>query len=122
MADALTVTLPLPPNRGNSRVQWRARHAQTRRYLGDALGQLQALRVGRACPWSPVEVSAVLYVHNRMDDDNAVARLKVPLDALTRAGIIRDDRRPHCRLAGIPEQVIDRRRPRVELTVRQVAA
>lgn len=49
-------------------------------------------------------VSAVLYLRQRMDDDNSVARLKWPLDLLKARGLIVDDKRPHLELVGIPEQ------------------
>jgi hypothetical protein len=65
-------------------------------------------------------VTATLYVHNRMDDDNAVARLKWPLDALVAAGLLVDDKRPYCELTGIPKQTIARREPRVELLLEAV--
>ena len=46
-----------------------------------------------------------------------MARLKWPLDWLTRAGYIADDSAPSLRWAGMPEQEIDRKNRRVEITL-----
>ena len=72
-------------------------------------------------PFKRAEIRAILYTGNTMDDDKFMARLKGPLGkkALVRAGILADDKRPSCRVLE-PQQTIDRRHPRVEITVTEV--
>ena len=119
----MILTLPLPPNRANqtygkARWEWatKKRYIQgTARLAGAKTLALSALR-GVVLPLGPTEVRATFYLHNLMDDDNLKARLKFPLDALVQAGILADDKRPHCVVAD-PKQVIDRKNPRVEVTL-----
>lgn len=125
MNSVIRVVLPLPPNRANDRSHWRKVHRTRSGYLAAAwtraIAQTKATERGfRMAP--PMKVTATLYVWAKMDDDNAVARLKWPLDALKHAGLLRDDKRPWCTLTGIPEQTIDRANPRIELTLERVAA
>ena len=117
----MKLTLPLPPNRANqthgqARWEW-ARKKQyiegTVRLVGAKALALIALR-GERLPLGPTEVRATFYLRNLMDDDNLKARLKFPLDALVQAGILVDDKRPHC-VVPDPEQHIDRKRPRLEI-------
>jgi hypothetical protein len=70
-------------------------------------------------PWTRAVGSVHLYVHNIMDDDNAIAALKPAWDLLKAQGFIIDDRRPHFQMAGIPEQTIDRGNPRIEVVLRR---
>lgn len=51
------------------------------------------------------------------DADSALVDVKK--NALVRAGILADDKRPSCRVLE-PQQTIDRRHPRVEITVTEV--
>lgn len=117
----MKLILPLPPNRANARGHWSKRYKGQKAYRTRALiairHQCGPLPPGGGAGISQNarRVTATLYVYNRMDDDNAVARLKWPLDALVAAGLLVDDKRPWCELTGIPEQVIDRRDPRIEL-------
>ena len=120
----MRLTLQLPANRANAREHWATTHRRRKAYYEqaylDLYHQLGPPRQKKN-HIDPAIVTATLYVWSLMDDDGATARLKWPLDALVNFGVLVDDKRPHCRLAGIPEQVIDRKRPRVELTV-EVAA
>ncbi len=117
----MKLTLPLPPNRANqtqaqARWEWARKKEYiegTRRLVGARLLALSALR-GQALPLGPTEVRATFYLRNLMDDDNLKARLKFPLDALVQAGILVDDKRPHCVVLE-PKQVIDRKNMRVEI-------
>jgi hypothetical protein len=58
--------------------------------------------------FSRAQYTAEFWVAGRYDDDNIVALLKWPQDALKWAGIVRDDKRPWLRLAGVPEQHVVR--------------
>ena len=60
-------------------------------------------------------LTATLYVWGRMDPDNAVARLKWPIDCLVGHGLLRDDNGRWLDFTEIPKQVIDRKNPRVEI-------
>ena len=119
----MILTLPLPPNRANQnrgQAHWewvrKKRYMEgTKRRVGActlAVGQLR----GASLPLGPTQVSATFYLHQRMDDDNLTARLKWPLDVLVKAGILVDDKRPHCEVVP-PVQFIDRRYPRVEISL-----
>lgn len=122
----MKLVLPLPENRAN-----RKGSTHWARVKGDRDAYVQAAKVAvwqqakagarAALADGHVAVTATLYVWARMDDDNAVARLKWPLDVLKKTGVIHDDKRPWCRLTGIPEQVIDRKHQRVELVIEAAA-
>lgn len=60
-------------------------------------------------PWNKALVTATLVVGNAMDDDNAVARCKWPLDLLVQLGYLADDRRKVLQWAAFPEQVVSRK-------------
>lgn len=126
--------LPLPPNRANDRSSWRKVHRERAAYL-EALYAIQKTGLSLqyttrshtvfrrdfeipdppAEPHSHVSVTATLYVYNRMDQDNALARLKWPVDWIVEAGYVADDSPEHWSWAGVPEQRIDRKRQRVEI-------
>lgn len=114
----LTVVLPLPPNLANWRAHWAKKVRVHNEWKERAIAESRELRGRRPRrPFERVTVSAVLYVGCRMDDDNAVSRLKWCLDLLKERGLIVDDKRPHLELEGIPEQRTGSKR-RVELTLR----
>ena len=120
----MKLTLQLPANRANAREHWRETHKRRRAYKEQAyLDLYHQLGPPRQVKnrIDPASITATLYVWSMMDDDNAVARLKWPLDALVNFGVLTDDKQPHCRLGGIPQQVIDRKRPRVELSIEAAA-
>ena len=128
-AGGVKLVLPMPPNRANARGHWTRRFRGQKAYRQRALldirvqhGPLPDHRDKATATLRGVRhrVTAKLYVWNKMDDDNAVSRLKWPLDALVAAGLLVDDKRPYCELTGIPEQVIDRKHPRVELMLEVV--
>lgn len=118
---SLKVVLPLPPNRANDRSHWRKVHREKKAYYELATFQLLLQsdygRRVRAEGGDYFNVTATLYVKAKMDDDNAVARLKWPLDTLVNNGLLFSDKRPWCTLTGIPEQQIDRKHPRVEIVI-----
>lgn len=119
----MIVTLPLPPNRANqTRGQAHWEWVRKKRYMEGTAKKVGACVLARgqvrgSLPLGPTEIRATFYLHQRMDDDNLTARLKWPLDVLVQAGILVDDRRPHC-VVSDPRQVIDRKHQRVELSLR----
>jgi hypothetical protein len=115
----IELTLPLPPNRGNARWHWRTEN----RKKGAYWQHCDVFRMGRDFPtgWpngtpEKVRVRVTLYVWNRMDVDNLMARLKWPLDWLEAYEYIPDDG-PSLEWAGMPEQEIDRKNPRIEIAL-----
>lgn len=117
------LTLPLPPNVANGRFMghWSARCRQLGQWKERAVVLGTGIR-GRHRPMQRATLSVVMYVGGgRMDDDNAVARLKPAIDLLKERGLIVDDRRPYLTLLGIPEQRTSSPR-RVELTLTEVDA
>lgn len=105
----LRFRLPLPGSFSNrlARRHWAIQHRERKDYLKVAHLMLQAQLRGTQRPRLPLRralVAARLTVWNVFDDDNAVALLKPVLDALVRVGVLLDDRRPFCQLAGIPQQ------------------
>ena len=110
--------LPLPPNIANARWHWAQRNRHRTSYL-----TLCTVADHRRPPEpiAPAVVTATLYVHNMMDDDNAVARLKWAIDWLKVREIIEDDH-PACMTLAEVRQVVDRKRPRVEIRVEAMDA
>jgi hypothetical protein len=120
--------LPLPPNRANDRSHWRKVAREKKAYREDLdILQLVGLRHPFMVPRPPdaplrrVEVRATLYVHQLMDEGNALNRLKWLEDWLVTRGYIMDDDRESLRWAAIPDQIVDRKNPRVELTISEAA-
>lgn len=120
----MRLVLPLPPNAANSRRSWRVALRDKKAYWGQCSLLLSARRVPLPPPVRPerVRLTAVLYLHNFMDDDNAMARLKPVLDWLKGWGYIADDRRKNIEWSGLPEQHIDRQNPRCEIVVEPAEA
>lgn len=120
MSRTVSVTFPMPLNLANARLHWAAKLRKHNEWKQRAIVTERALR-GRHRPMQRVRVTAILYVGgDRMDDDNATARLKWPLDLLKERGLIVDDKRPHLMLTGIPEQRQGTPR-RIILTLEEVA-
>lgn len=125
----ITLIVPLPPNRANARWHWRKENRLRANYWAhlDRLRLLGEVPPPPQVPWQKVRARATLYVHNRMDQGNAMARLKWLEDWLTgRKDVggtprgeqyIVDDGPDHLIYEGLPEQVIDRKNPRIEITL-----
>ena len=110
--------LPLPLNLANSRLHYMIKHRAKKRYW-EALDMLQLTRQIPAPPSEPIQsvtIGHTWHVGNRMDPDNAYARLKFPLDWLRTRGYIIEDREENVTLSP-PKQHIDRKSPRLELTI-----
>lgn len=116
----MKLTLPLPPNIANARMHWRVKLKAKKAYWQACSNAVLLGGVKMSAPPTPPErarITATMYVHQYMDADNAMARLKFTTDWLVGNGYIADDSRKHLEYAGLPEQVIDRKRPRVEIEV-----
>lgn len=120
--NSITITIPIPDKRlsQNARVHWRVldkvkkpARAAAKMYALAALGS-------RTPPkWTSVEVSIAYFWPNarNRDRDNARARLKVAMDGFTDAGIWVDD----SAIVSDPMTMqIDRKNPRVEITITSV--
>jgi Holliday junction resolvase RusA-like endonuclease len=117
----MKLTLPLPPNRGNAREHWRVTQNRKKVYYQLAHVAIRNQTIGiQAMATGPRKVTAKLYVWGIMDRDNAVARLKWPLDALVHAGLLMDDNPQWCKLE-MPTQEIDRTNRRIEFELCDVA-
>jgi hypothetical protein len=107
----MRITLPLPPNIGNRRGHWRRWKRKQDNYNVLCTAAHPARPVE---PIAPAVLHATLYVWNRNDEDNAVARLKWAIDWLVDRQIILDDHPSALRL-GTVTQEIDRKNQRLEL-------
>ena len=88
------LNLPLPPNLGNGRFHWRKKHRLEKEYALSAFVPIYNLGLkGRR--FNHITVVPTLYCGNRMDVDNAVARLKWAIDALVDQQVIPDDTPDH---------------------------
>lgn len=114
----MKIVLPLPPNMANGRMHWRTKNRKRENYF--TLCHVVTARDGRhpAKPDQPLTKATVtvrLYVHNPMDSDNRMARIKWCLDFLKYDDWIVDDSDKVLTWTGIPTQAIDRKNPRVEI-------
>lgn len=115
MVEAMKFTLPLPPNKANTRyAHWAMEHKAAKAYKKKARPAVLVQKQNQICGrglcrdgaplFTRCQVTAELWVPGAYDDDNITAILKWPLDLLKTEGVIKDDKRPWCRLTGIPEQ------------------
>lgn len=120
--EALSFVLPLPPNRGNARGSWRKTHFGMKAYWS-LLDDYQACGLIPAppkCPLAVASVTARLFLFNAMDTDGLMSRMKWVQDYLVKRGYIASDKPSALVYAGLPTQVIDRKRPRIELTLTEL--
>jgi len=116
------LTFPLPVNLANSRLHHFVKHSKRKAYwrLLDGLLTLGRLPEPPHRPWVRVEATVTYYVWNRMDQGNAMNRLKWIEDWLTSRGYLVDDREENLAYTGLPRQLINRKKgqQRVELELR----
>lgn len=116
----MTFTLPLPPNIANARMHWRVKNIERKAYM-QACDALQAAGRVPAPPRQPFVrswIEASITNAALSDDDNAMARLKWPVDWLKTRGYIVDDSRKHLTWRGLPDQHITRKdAPHVVITL-----
>jgi hypothetical protein len=119
----MKLVVPMPINLANSRMHWRVRHRKKEAYwalLNTLKGTKNIPRPPRQPPLKAT-ISAVMYLHNPMDDGNAMGRMKWVEDWLTSWGYITDDSKKHLEWTGFPKQVIDRKNPRIEIELKEAA-
>ena len=121
--ESIKIILPLPNPVLSPNVAYAAygglmkKAAATKRYRILACNEVYDEQVDSA-PWGHVEVQAVFFYGDgrRRDPDNATASLKAVYDGIVDAGLVEDDDWDHMtRLP--PERQVDRKFPRVELTI-----
>ncbi len=116
--------LPMPENianKGSGRGHWAIQHRARKAYHA----HLDLLLAGGILPPPPptplakATISAVMTLHNPMDEGNAIHRAeKWPCDWLKTRGYIVDDSKKHLKWAGLPVQRISRKNaPCLELTL-----
>ena len=117
----MKMTLPLPVNLGNSRDHWAVQHKRKRAYWLhlDNAQMFRHIPPPPATPFQRAHVRWRWFVWNKLDPDNLMARKKWILDWLTTRGYLADDRECNVTLTDLP-QVIDRKHPRVEITVEEI--
>lgn len=105
-------TLALPPNLANTRMHWTVKSRGKREYIE---GCDRRYPIGPATTLPTAKASVTLYVHQPMDEDNAVARVKWPIDWFVTRGYVADDS-PDC-LSLEVRQELDRKAQRIEITL-----
>lgn len=119
-ADEQQFYFPMPVNRGNQRLHWRAERELKEIYLAQC-DELVLRGLNPKAPQKPAlkaMISAKLVLRRLMDHDNAMARMKYICDWLVTRGYIQDDNSIHLEWAGLPGQVKTAGSvPRVEVTV-----
>lgn len=126
--EAVIIVLPLPakvlsPNCPVGSIGGRhAKAAASKRYRRLAREAVEAERIETA-PWGRVEVQAAFYhgTKRERDQDNAMASLKAAYDGIVDAGLVTKDDYSHMK-RGSPEFLMDRRFPRVVLTITRMDA
>lgn len=114
---------PMPANRANARGHWRKHHKAMNAYYD----KLDLLVIFKGLPKPPpdaygeVRATATLYVHNIMDQGNALNRLKWIEDWLVKRRYVVDDNPKHWTYTGLPNQVIDRKNQRIEIELEPIA-
>ena len=127
MTRPVVLVLPLPPNLANGRLakaHWRTKDRARDQYRVKASWALvtQVGPVRRPRSAGRMQLAVRFYVWSLMDRDNLMARAKWPVDSLRFHGLIRDDSPAWLDWVGIPEQAVDRKWPRVEITLTEVEA
>lgn len=115
----LRFVFPLPPNLANARMHWAVKHLKRQEYFAacDALQITQQLPPPPPTPWTTVVCRETLRIGQPMDDDNAAARCKWPMDWLTTRGYLADDSRKHVKRLGYPRQRIRQKPYGCEITL-----
>ncbi len=125
-SEQLVITLPLPnkvlqPNSTIASFGGRMKKAAaTKRYR-----RLTKEAVEESCiesaPWEFVAVEAIFFFKDsrRRDQDNAMGSLKAVYDGIVDSGLVPDDDYKHMR-RGTPEFSVDKKFPRVDLTITRI--
>ncbi len=99
----MKIVLPLPPNIANSRMHWRVKNRERRAYMDlcSVFADFDEPDLVRKV----TAITATIYHTHTMDQDNAMARLKWPVDWMVRNGFLVDDDPDHLVWTGVPTQV-----------------
>jgi hypothetical protein len=118
MSSPLVFELPLPPQKGNARGNWRASHFSRKAYWQQCDNTVTLRRNPRApaTPWEVATAVVEMRTFNPMDQDNAEARLKDALDWLQSRGYVVNDRHLTYSLT----QRVDRKNRGLTLTLEEV--
>ena len=92
----LVLWLPKPPDNANARLHWAAANRLKRRYQGELTTRRQAKLIPPPPPEPLARVTIEIEWHypnrrHRLDDDNAIRRLKPAADWLVRHGYLVND-------------------------------
>ena len=114
---SIHLLLPLPVNRANTRMHWATERKYRTQYFDtcDLLCAKYVNNISLMPDWDKTLLTATFYLWSTMDEDNLVARLKWPIDWLTKRAFIVDDSPEYLKLGGIPMQKIDRKYQRLEI-------
>jgi hypothetical protein len=118
--DGSTLMLPMPRRMANgSHGHWSYKLAMQNQYIG-VLNAMQCARLVPAPPKEPpqcAQLASHLFLRSEMDDDNALARLKWPIDWLVNNHYLAGDKRKNLRNS-IPLQTVTHREPqRIEFGI-----
>jgi len=116
--DVITIELPLPAKSlsPNARVHWAVKARDVKAYRQRAASRVRCLLGGAEPQWETVTSQATFYhaSNRRRDNDNLNASLKSAQDGLVDGGLLSDDEH----VTPLPPvKLIDRDRPRVEITI-----
>jgi Holliday junction resolvase RusA-like endonuclease len=125
MVQIITLDLPLPPQElhPNSRAHWRIRN-QAKLAWQEAIGLLVLAHPNRRLvkPFYGATVSLRFFFRDRRglrsDRDNLIAAMKYGFDAIVKSGLLVDD---HGLIHQGVDLCVDRKNPRVEVTLREIA-
>lgn len=111
----LAITFPIPPNLANGRVHWSKKHKDHGIWRARALASEPWLAGRRPRRPLPVLITAqtTLVLWQRMDEDNAVARLKWCFDLLVERGWLVDDDPDHLTILPVKQRIDRDEKPRV---------
>ncbi len=118
MSGELCFRFPMPPNIGNARMHWRTKDRERKAYFAalDGLQLTKQVPPPPAVPLVAPRIAVVMTLGNRMDHDNAMSRLKWPVDWLQSRGYLKNDR--DLQWVALPAQVVSRAVPAgVEITL-----
>lgn len=122
--DGISLVLPMPHNKANTRTHWRVEAGMKQAYLG-CLDSMLAQKLMPRPPKTPpakVSITATMYLTRRMDTGNAMNRFKYVEDWLVRNGYLTDDREACLEWLTFPKQVTGNPPPRLEITLTETEA
>lgn len=117
----MKITLPLPPNMANSRMHWRVKHNKRQAYFESC--DIVSLTVKEQPLAAPkMRVRATMFLGGEMDHDNALARLKWPIDWMVQRKLLRGDKPSQLEWDWPIKQVVGRKQLyRVEFEITEAA-